>query len=140
MAVKMIVGNQTRLPESLTAQYLTGQREISVPRKRRKGNGGFITLSGVKTNNLKDVDLKIPLGTMTCVTGVSGGGKSSLILETLFKAVNKELNGSREPAGMKKGTAMREKESIPVKSFCGMIIPVSEGSKKRVTTAEMTMP
>ena len=87
-------------PESLTAQYLTGQREISVPRKRRKGNGGFITLSGVKTNNLKDVDLKIPLGTMTCVTGVSGGGKSSLILETLFKAVNKELNGSREPAGI----------------------------------------
>ena len=87
-------------PESLTAQYLTGQKEISIPRKRRKGNGGFITLSGVKTNNLKHVDLKIPLGTMTCVTGVSGGGKSSLILETLFKAVNKELNGSREPAGI----------------------------------------
>ena len=87
-------------PESLTAQYLTGQKEISIPRKRRKGNGGFITLSGVKTNNLKNVDLKIPLGTMTCVTGVSGGGKSSLILETLFKAVNKELNGSREPAGI----------------------------------------
>ena len=95
-----LIGMGSGTPESLTAQYLTGQREISVPRKRRKGNGGFITLSGVKTNNLKDVDLKIPLGTMTCVTGVSGGGKSSLILETLFKAVNKELNGSREPAGI----------------------------------------
>lgn len=85
--------------DSLTAQYLTGRKEISVPLRRRKGNGSFITLKGAKTNNLKNVNLQIPLGTLTCVTGVSGGGKSSLILETLFKAVNKELNGSREPAG-----------------------------------------
>lgn len=86
-------------PKSLTAQYLNGQKEISVPLKRRKGNGKFIGLKGAKTNNLKNVDLKIPLGTLACVTGVSGGGKSSLILETLCKALNKELYDSREPAG-----------------------------------------
>ena len=86
--------------DSLTAQYLNGQKEIAVPLRRRKGNGKFIELMGVKTNNLKNVNLKIPLGTFTCVTGVSGGGKSSLILETLYKAINKELNGSREPAGI----------------------------------------
>ena len=85
---------------SVTAQYLNGQKEISIPLKRRKGNGKFLSINGVKTNNLKNVSLKIPLGTMICVTGVSGGGKSSLILETLFKAVNKTLNGSREPAGI----------------------------------------
>lgn len=85
--------------DSLTAQYLNGEKKIEVPAKRRKGNGKFIGLKGAKTNNLKNVDVKIPLGTLTCVTGVSGGGKSSLILETLFKALNKEINGSREPAG-----------------------------------------
>ena len=87
-------------PDSLTAQYLNGRKEIAVPLKRRKGNGKFIGIKGARTNNLKNVDLKVPLGTLTCVTGVSGGGKSSLILETLFKAINKELNGSREPAGV----------------------------------------
>ncbi len=84
---------------SITAQYITGKKEISVPIRRRNGNGKFIEITGAKTNNLKNVDLKIPLGTFTCVTGVSGGGKSSLILETLFKAINKELNGSREHVG-----------------------------------------
>ena len=84
---------------SLTAQYLTGVKAIEVPAARRKGNGKFIGLKGARTNNLKNVDVKIPLGTLTCITGVSGGGKSSLILETLFKALNKEINGSREPAG-----------------------------------------
>ena len=84
---------------SLMAQYLNGIKKIEVPQKRRKGNGKFIELKGAKTNNLKNVNVKIPLGTFTCVTGVSGGGKSSLILETLFKALDKELNGSRVPAG-----------------------------------------
>lgn len=84
---------------SLTAQYLNGEKFIAVPAKRRKGNGKFLEISGVRTNNLKNVDLKLPLGTLTCVTGVSGSGKSSLILETLYKALNKEINGSREPAG-----------------------------------------
>ena len=84
---------------SLTAQYLTGEKYIAVPAIRRKGNGKFLELTGAKTNNLKNVDLKIPLGTFTCVTGISGGGKSSLILETLCKAIDKELNGSRIPTG-----------------------------------------
>lgn len=94
-SVKEVLKN----PKSLTAQYLTGQKEIAVPAKRRKGNCKYIGLKGAKTNNLKNVDLKIPLGTLTCITGVSGGGKSSLILETLCKALNKELYDSREPAG-----------------------------------------
>lgn len=85
--------------KSLTAQYLTGKKEISVPLKRRKGNGETIGIKGARTNNLKNVNLEIPLGTLTCVTGVSGGGKSSLILETLYTAINKELNGSRHSAG-----------------------------------------
>ena len=87
-------------PHSLTAQYLKGEKKIEVPSKRRKGNGKFIGLEGARTNNLKNVNVKIPLGVMTCVTGVSGGGKSSLILETLCKAINKELNGSREHTGI----------------------------------------
>ena len=87
-------------PNSLTAQYLNGTRQIEVPAKRRKGNGKFVGVKGARTNNLKNVELKIPLGTFTCVTGVSGGGKSSLIFETLFKGLNKELNGSREQTGV----------------------------------------
>lgn len=87
-------------PNSLTAQYLNGTLQIEVPAKRRKGNGKFVGVKGARTNNLKNVELKIPLGTFTCVTGVSGGGKSSLILETLFKGLNKELNGSREQTGV----------------------------------------
>ena len=85
---------------SLTAQYLNGEKQITVPAKRRKGSGKSIGLKGARTNNLKNVDLKIPLGTLTCVTGVSGGGKSSLILETLCKALAKELFNSREPGAV----------------------------------------
>lgn len=100
-----IVANGTvhevlRNRKSLTAQYLNGEKFIEVPFRRRKGNGKFIGVKGARTNNLKNVNLKIPLGTLTCVTGVSGGGKSSLILETLCKALNREINGSREPAGI----------------------------------------
>lgn len=94
--VKEVLKNK----KSLTAQYLNGEKHIAIPAKRRKGNGKSIGLKGARTNNLKGVDLKLPLGTLTCVTGVSGGGKSSLILETLCKALNKEINGSREPAGI----------------------------------------
>lgn len=85
---------------SLTSQYLNGIKKIEVPTTRRKGNGKFVGLKGARTNNLKNVDVKIPLGVFTCVTGVSGGGKSSLILETLCKALEKEINGSRQPAGI----------------------------------------
>lgn len=86
----------------LTAQYINGNKKIDVPKKRRKGNGLYIELDGVQTNNLKNVNLKLPLGTFNVITGVSGSGKSSLILETLYKALNKEINGSREPAGIYK--------------------------------------
>ena len=86
--------------DCLTAQYLNGIKKIKVPETRRKGNGKFLELKGVKTNNLKNVNVKIPLGAFTCVTGVSGSGKSSLILETLCTALEKELNGSRKPAGL----------------------------------------
>ncbi len=100
VTAKGTVAEVLQNPNSLTAQYLNGQKKIEVPKSRRKGNGKFIELKGARTNNLKNVNVKIPLGTFTCVTGVSGGGKSSLILETLYKALNKELNGSREPTGI----------------------------------------
>ncbi len=86
--------------DSLTAQYLNGTKKIKLPQTRRKGSGKFLSLNGVKTNNLKNIDVQIPLGTFTCVTGVSGSGKSSLILETLCNALEKELNGSRTPCGI----------------------------------------
>ena len=99
VTAKGTVAEVLKNPNSLTAQYLNGSKFIAVPSRRRKGNGKFIEIRGAATNNLKNVNAKIPLGTFTCVTGVSGGGKSSLILETLFKAIDKELNGSRQPTG-----------------------------------------
>ncbi len=83
-------------PASLTGQYLTGARTVPVPAERRKGNGQFIGIRGARGNNLQNVDVDIPLGTFTCVTGVSGGGKSTLILETLYKAIARQLNGARD--------------------------------------------
>jgi excinuclease ABC subunit A len=87
-------------PESLTGQYLTGFRQIPVPAHRRKGKRGKkLTVRGARSNNLQSIDVSLPLGTFTCVTGVSGGGKSSLIIETLWKAVARQLHGSREVPG-----------------------------------------
>lgn len=86
-------------PISTTGQYLSGMRKIIVPKIRRAGNGKFLTVEGATANNLKDVTVKIPLGTFTCVTGVSGSGKSSLILETLYKGLNGIINRSHEKAG-----------------------------------------
>ncbi|WP_419797075.1 MAG: excinuclease ABC subunit UvrA [Terasakiella sp.] len=83
-------------PKSLTGQYLTGMEQIPLPAKRRKGRKGqSIKIKGASINNLQNVDAQIPLGTFTCVTGVSGGGKSSLIIETLYKALAKKLHGAR---------------------------------------------
>ncbi len=79
-------------PESLTGQYMSGALSIHIPEKRRPGKNEFLEIKGATLNNLKNVDAKIPLGTLTCVTGVSGGGKSSLIIETLYKALHKHLN------------------------------------------------
>ena len=78
-------------PNSLTGQYLSGLQKIAIPKKRRAGNGHAIQLFGATGNNLKNVDLKIPLGTYTCVTGVSGSGKSTLIIDTLYKILAREF-------------------------------------------------
>ena len=83
-------------PHSLTGQYLSGTREISVPGQRRKGNGKSVTVVGATGNNLKDVTAEFPLGKFVCVTGVSGGGKSTLTIETLFKTASMRLNGARQ--------------------------------------------
>lgn len=87
---------------STTAKYLNGELAINMPDERRKGKGEFLTLKGASGNNLKNVNLKIPLGTFTCVTGVSGSGKSTLIHETLFPILNRQFYNSRtEPLPFK---------------------------------------
>lgn len=89
--------------KSLTGQYLTGKREVPIPAKRRKGHKGkILSVKGATANNLKKVDGSIPLGTLTCITGVSGSGKSTFTIETLYKAVAKHLNGSRATPGAHK--------------------------------------
>ncbi len=81
---------------SVTGQYLTGARSIPVPAERRPGNGKTLSVRNATGNNLRGVDAKFPLGTFTCVTGVSGGGKSTLTIETLFKTASMRLNGARQ--------------------------------------------
>ncbi len=83
-------------PASVTGQYLTGQRAIPVPAERRKGNGKKVKVVNATGNNLQGVTASFPLGTFTCVTGVSGGGKSTLTIETLFKTASMRLNGARQ--------------------------------------------
>ena len=86
-----------RAPESVTGQYLTGMKQIPIPAARRSGHKRqILRLVGARGNNLKDVTCEIPLGTFCCVSGVSGGGKSTLIVETLYKALAKRLNNARE--------------------------------------------
>ncbi|HMM14767.1 MAG TPA: excinuclease ABC subunit UvrA [Parvibaculum sp.] len=86
-------------PKSLTGQYLTGMLQIDIPAERRKGNGKWLKITGARENNLKNVTAQIPLGTFTCVTGVSGGGKSTLLIETIYKAVARRLTDTREHPG-----------------------------------------
>jgi len=87
-------------PKSLTGQYLNGMQEVPLPAKRRPGRKGqHISIIGAEANNLQNVSVDIPLGTFTCVTGVSGGGKSSLVIETLYKALARRLHGARLHAG-----------------------------------------
>ncbi|MBR5903169.1 MAG: excinuclease ABC subunit UvrA, partial [Clostridia bacterium] len=86
--------------ESYTGLYLSGKRSIKIPEKRREGNGNYIEIKGACENNLKDIDVRIPLGTFTCVTGLSGSGKSSLINEILYKRLAADLNGARLRAGL----------------------------------------
>ena len=86
-------------PRSVTGQYLSGFKKIPVPAQRRKGNGKHLQVKGAAENNLKDVNVSIPLGTLTCVTGVSGSGKSSLVGEVLNKTLLAKLNRARTRAG-----------------------------------------
>ena len=84
---------------SITGQFLSGKRKIPVPAERRPGNGGFLTIRGARENNLKNIDVRIPLGTFTCVSGVSGSGKSSLVNQVLHKTLAMELNGAKQKPG-----------------------------------------
>ncbi len=86
-------------PNSLTGKYLTGELKIEIPMARRKGNKKYIEIKGAVENNLKNIDVKFPLGTFTCITGVSGSGKSSLINEILYKAVSANLYRTKEKPG-----------------------------------------
>ena len=86
-------------PGSITGDYLSGRRKIPVPQERRKGNGNLLKVSGAAENNLRHIDVEIPLGTFTCVTGVSGSGKSSLVNEILYKKLGADLNRVKVRAG-----------------------------------------
>ena len=88
-----------RSERSITGKYLSGELKIPVPEKRRKGSGKLLTVSGCRQNNLKDITVKIPLGTFTCVTGVSGSGKSSLVNEIIYKELAGKLNRAKVRSG-----------------------------------------
>ena len=109
------IKNIIKEKKSITGSYLSGEKNISTPKKRRTAkNGRFLEINGATGNNLKNVNLKIPLGTFTCVTGVSGSGKSTLILHTLYNALNLILNNNKSrklPKSFKnyKGTELIDK-------------------------------
>ncbi len=98
---------------SLTGQYLSGKRKIALPEKRRSGNGNFLTVVGASENNLKKVTASIPLGTFTCVTGVSGSGKSSLVNEIICKNLSAKLNRTRvRPGAFQKMTGLEYLDKV----------------------------
>ncbi len=104
--------------KSLTAAYLTGAREIAVPAKRRQGNGKQLTVHGATANNLKNVTASIPLGTFTCITGVSGSGKSSFTIDTLHAASARALNNARVVAG--------PHEKVTGLEYCDKVIEIDQ--------------
>ena len=87
-------------PNSLTGKYLSGALEIEIPARRRPGNGWTLAIKGARQNNLRNISVEIPLGTMTCVTGVSGSGKSSLVIDTLYRALAHRFYGSKDKPGL----------------------------------------
>jgi len=103
---------------SLTAAYLNGTREIAVPAKRRKGNGKKLTVHGATANNLRNVTGSIPLGTFTCITGVSGSGKSSFTIDTLYAAAARALNNARVVAG--------PHEKVTGLEYCDKVIEIDQ--------------
>ncbi len=104
--------------KSLTAAYLNGSREIEVPAKRRKGNGKKLTVHGATANNLQNVTASIPLGTFTCITGLSGSGKSSLTIDTLYASAARALNGARVIAG--------KHDKITGLQYCDKVIDIDQ--------------
>ncbi|WP_108812299.1 excinuclease ABC subunit UvrA [Sphingorhabdus sp. Alg231-15] len=104
--------------KSLTAAYLNGSREIEVPTKRRKGNGKQLTVHGATANNLQNVTASIPLGTFTCITGLSGSGKSSLTIDTLYASAARALNGARVIAG--------KHDKITGLQYCDKVIDIDQ--------------
>jgi excinuclease ABC subunit A len=86
-------------PKSLTGAYLSGRKQVPIPKKRREGNGKTLTIVGARANNLKNITVKIPLGKFVCITGVSGSGKSSLMSDVLYNALAAKLNGAHTQAG-----------------------------------------
>ncbi|MEO0439499.1 MAG: excinuclease ABC subunit UvrA [Pseudomonadota bacterium] len=112
--LKQILKNK----KSLTAMYLNGTKKIDVPTKRRKGNGKKLTVHGAEANNLRNVTASIPLGTFTCVTGLSGSGKSSLTIDTLYAAAARSLNGARLIAG--------KHEKVTGLEYCDKVIDIDQ--------------
>ncbi len=104
--------------DSLTGQYLTGTRRIEIPAKRRKGNGHKVTVHNARANNLRGVTASIPLGTFACITGLSGSGKSSLIIDTLQAGAARALNGARVIAGAH--------DKITGLEFCDKVIEIDQ--------------
>jgi len=112
--LKQILKNK----KSLTAQYLNGTKEIEIPTKRGKGNGKALTVHGAQANNLDNVTASIPLGTFTCITGLSGSGKSSFTIDTLYAAAARALNGARMIAG--------KHDKITGLEYCDKVIDIDQ--------------